>query len=85
MNEPVAAAAPVESLSTVCSVTGTVPTAPGGAVTVTVSVDPQSSSAAAFEASTAATLPKEIVGHAAEVLAGDRDLRPARSPARSPG
>ncbi len=47
------------SLSTVSSLSGTVPTLPAGAVTVTVSVEPQSSSAVWFVASTAATVPKE--------------------------
>ncbi len=34
---------------------------PGGAVTVTVSVEPQSSSASAFAASSATTLPNETL------------------------
>lgn len=59
VNEPCAGGAWVASLSTVSSVTGTVPTGPGGAVTVTVSVDPQSSSASAFVKSSATASPKE--------------------------
>ena len=44
MNDPVAGATPaVASLSTVSSVTGTVPTLPAGAVTVTVVLEPDAS------------------------------------------
>ena len=39
---------------------GTGPITPAGAVTVTVSVEPQARSASAFEASAAGTLPKEM-------------------------
>ncbi len=49
------------SLSTVESVTDTVPTLPGGVVTVTVLVEPQSSSASWLVASSASTPPKETL------------------------
>ena len=56
----VAAGAPVARLSTVFSLTVTLPTACTGAVTVTVFVEPQSSSASAFENVSASALPKEM-------------------------